>query len=137
MDPQLLQLVGSLIAILVLAAIAWGLGLGKAAGIKDAEHAMALAREADTGFEPAEAAISHDGTAAIIADSDGRIMVLRGHGVQFAGRVLDAGATARCEGSLLTVMPADPRYGPVALDLGDDAQAWAARVEALHGAGNA
>ena len=132
MDGQALQLIGSLAAILVLAGIAWALKLGRSTRIEDVQHAMALARDADSSFEPVEAAVSHDGVCAIIADAAGRIMVLRSHGAQFAGRVLEPGSTTQVESHTLTVTPADRRYGPVTLDLGDQAQAWAARIDALH-----
>ena len=84
------------------------------------------------GFDPAEAAVSRDGASAIVAEKTGRIMVLRSHGAQFAGRVLEPGSTTQVESHTLTVTPADRRYGPVTLDLGDQAQAWAARIDALH-----
>ena len=131
MDGQALQLIGSLAAILVLAGIAWALKLGRSTRIEDVQHAMALARDADSSFEPVEAAVSHDGVCAIIADAAGRIMVLRSHGAQFAGRVLEPGTATRIEGDSLTVTPADRRYGPVTLDLGEHAQTWARRIDAL------
>ena len=45
MEGQTLQLIGSLVAILVLAAIAWALKLGRSANIEGAQPAMALASE--------------------------------------------------------------------------------------------
>ena len=131
MDTALLQLLGSLVAILVLAGIAWTLKLGAGPELTRSEDAMALAREADTGFDPVEAACSRDGNAAIAADARGRIMVLRRHGSHFAGRVLEPGAQARRDGAIVTIVTTDRRYGRVTLDLGDQAQAWASRVDAL------
>jgi|TARA_R100000049_G_C1948002_1_gene94000 hypothetical protein len=131
MDGQLLQLGGSLLAILVLAAITWMLKLGQPRTIDTDERACALAREADTAFEPTQAAIGRDGSTAILADSAGRIMVLRRHGTHFAARVLEPGTPAHSEGDILTIMPRDRRYGPVVLDLGPDAQDWALRIDAL------
>ncbi len=133
MDSQLVQLVGSLVAILVLAGIAWWLKLGQPDTITDTDRAFALAREADTGFEPTDAAVAQDGNAAILADSAGRIMVLRSHGAQFAARVLEPGARVTNEAGVLAIATTDRRFGTVRLDLGDAAQAWAARVDALHG----
>ena len=121
MDSQLLQLGGSLLAILVLAGIAWALKLGQPRTIDTAERALALAREADTAFDPSEAAVGRDGSAAILADSAGRIMVLRRHGTHFAARVLEPGTPAHSDGDILTIVP----------DLGPEAQAWASRIEAL------
>tara|TARA_B100000749_G_scaffold237182_1_gene195645 strand:- start:286 stop:699 length:414 start_codon:yes stop_codon:yes gene_type:complete len=130
-NGQALQLVGSLVAIMVLAGIAWALKLGRVSLIDDDRHAMALASEADSGFDPAEAAVSRDGRSALVGDHDGRIMVLRSHGAQFAGRVLEPGTATRIEGDSLTVTPAERRYGPVTLDLGEHAQTWARRIDAL------
>ena len=131
MDSQTLQLSGSLAAILVLAGIAWVLRLGQTPRIEGEARAVALAREADSGFDPVEAALSGDGAAALLADSQGRIMVLRPHGTHFAGRILDHGTRAAAEGGMLTIIPADRRYGPVTLDLGDSAQAWESRIQTL------
>lgn len=131
MDGQALQLIGSLAAILVLAGIAWMLKLGRCTRIESAQHAMALAHDADSGFDAVDAAVSRDGACAIMADAAGRIMVLRSHGAQFAGRVLEPGTATRIDGESLTVTPADQRYGPVTLDLGEHAQAWARRIDAL------
>ncbi|MEL7730082.1 hypothetical protein AAG612_11130 [Citromicrobium bathyomarinum] len=131
MDPALLQLIGSLAAILVLAGIAWALKLGTGPHLADGEDAMGRAYEADTGFDPVEAVCSRDGKGAILTDARGRIMVLRRHGSHFAGRVLEPGAQALLDGAILTVVTTDRRYGRVTLDLGDDARAWASRIDAL------
>lgn len=131
MDPALLQLLGSLGAILALAAIAWALRLGQPPLLEDAAHARALAREADTGFDPAEAALSRDRAAAILTDGEGRIMVLRRHGTHFAARILEPGARARCDGEALVVATTDRRFGEVRLDLAEDSRSWASRIGAL------
>ena len=137
MDGALFQLLGSFVAIFALAGIALGLKLGRPTHIIDEAHAYALASEADSAFEPSEAALAQDGSGAILADAGGQILVLRQHGSHFAGRVLDAGARARIEGGTLVVIPAERRFGRVALKLGDDVQAWAARIDALHQADHA
>ncbi|GAB5348897.1 hypothetical protein [Alteriqipengyuania sp. 357] len=137
MDPALLQLLGSLVAILVLAGIARALKLGGAPEIADEDHAMRLAREADSGFTPAEAARSRDASGAILADAQGRIMVLRRHGAHFAARVLQPGARARAEGDLLVVATTERRFGEVTLALGQAARTWESRIEALGSPGDA
>ena len=58
-------------------------------------------------------------------------MVLRPHGAQFAARVLDRAARAQSDGEILTIIPADRRYGKVTLDLGSEVQAWETRIRAL------
>ena len=137
MDGQLLQLGGSLVAILVLAALAWALKLGPSPKIADEADARRLANEADTGFGPSEVAVSVDGASAILADSRGRIMVLRKHGTHFAARVLEPGAGATAADGVLTVTPTDRTFGKVELDLGDAAKTWESRLDALKEARNA
>lgn len=131
MDSQLVQLGGSLAAILILAGIAWALKLGHPPRIEDEDHAKALSIEADTAFVPAQAGVCESGAAAILADPQDRIMVLRRHGTHFAGRVLEPGAVAQTEHGALTVIPTDRTYGTVTLQLGEHAQSWAARVDAV------
>ena len=137
MDPALVQLAGSLVAILVLAGIARALKLGAAPEIADEDHAMHLAREADSAFAPVEATRSKDGSGAILADAQGRIMVLRRHGAHFAARVLQPGASARADDGLLVVVTAERRFGAVTLALGHAAESWESRIEALGSRGDA
>lgn len=132
MDGAVLQIGGSLVAILILAAIAWALKLGPSARIEDEDDARRFAREADTRFDPQNASVSRGNEAAILDDRQGRIMVLRRHGTHFAGRVLEPGAHATRHDGKLTIATTDRRFGLVTLDLGDAAQAWELRVDALN-----
>ena len=131
MSGELLQFAGSLAAILVLAAIAWKLGLGGDARIRDEAHLRELVDEALCGFEAREIAIDPDGAAALASDGDGRVMLIRRHGARFAARLLDRSARAHVREGRIVVDPADRRFGTVTLDLGGDAAAWAERIEAL------
>ncbi|WP_133364620.1 hypothetical protein [Qipengyuania sediminis] len=123
-----LQLIGSLAAILTLAWLAHRLGLGGDARIGSVEEARELAHESVHGFEAKEVAIDRAGMAALCRDASGRVLLLRRHGSHWAGRLIDSGATARLDRSLLTLAPADRRFGSVTLDLGDQAPAWAASL---------
>lgn len=131
MSGELLQFAGSLAAILVLAAIAWKLGLGGDARIRDEAHLRDLVDEALCGFEAREIAINPDGVAALASDGDGRVMIIRRHGAHFAARLLDRSARVHVREGRIVVDPADRRFGTVTLDLGVDAAAWAERIEAL------
>lgn len=131
MTAQLLQIGGSLLAILALAFMAWKLNLGGDLRIRDEAQARALADEAICGFDPAEIAIDRAGYAALLRDGDGRILLLRRHGSHFAGRLLDGHTQSRLDRNFLTVGTSDRRFGEVTLDLGDQAQAWAASLRRL------
>lgn len=131
MAGKLIQFGGSLVAILVLAWIAWKLGLGGEPRIRDEAHLRELAEEALCGFEPVEVAIDQEGRAALARDAEGHIMLLRRHGAHFASRLLDKSARARIEGTVVVVTPADRRFGEARLDLGAPAPAWVQRIEQL------
>jgi hypothetical protein len=131
MTAQLLQIGGSLLAILALAFIAWKLRLGGDLRIRDESEARALAEEAVCGFDSAEMAIDRAGYAALVRDGQGRVLLLRRHGAHFAGRLLDGHTQSRLDRNFLTVGTSDRRFGEVTLDLGDQAQAWAASLRRL------
>ncbi|WP_374406954.1 hypothetical protein [Pelagerythrobacter sp.] len=127
----LLQLGASLLAILVLAGIAWKLGLGGDTRIRDEEHARELADEAESGFSAVDIAIDRAGYAALLRDTDGRVLLLRRHGSHFASRLLTGHASVRLDRHLLVVGTSDKRFGEVTLDLGNKAQYWAASLRRL------
>lgn len=130
MPGELVQFLGSLAAILVLAGIAYLLKLGNQASIGDETRACALAQEVDHGFTTDRCAVDRQGRAAILLGQDGRIMILRLHGAHSVGRILDQRTDVRQENDILTVDVGEKRFGIVRLDLAD-AAAWAKRIEAL------
>jgi hypothetical protein len=127
----LLQLGGSLLAILALAAVAWKLKLGGDTRIRDEAHARELADEAIPGFEAEAIAIDRAGYAALLRDHAGRVLLLRRHGAHFAGRLLTGHAQSRLDRTFLTIATDEKRFGGVTLDLGDQAQYWAASLRRL------
>lgn len=133
MFMQILQLGGSLVAILVLVWLAARMGLGGEPRIRDADHACELADEAVCGFEPAEIAIDRAGQGALLRDANGRVLLLRRHGVHFVGRLLGAKTTGNLNRNLLTIEPPESSFGKVTLDLGPAAQEWAASFRRLAG----
>lgn len=126
-----MQFGGSLLAILLLAGIAWKLRLGGDTRIRDEAHLRELADEALCGFDPVEIALDKAGLAALARDADGRVMLLRRHGAHFASRLLDGHAHVRLDRQFLVVGTSDRRFGEITLDLGDDAPAWAASLRRL------
>lgn len=123
-----LQIGGSLLAILALAWLAHGLGLGGDARIASEEDARVLADEAAHGFAAREVAIDRDGRAALCRDPEGRMLVLRRHGSHWAARLLGRDARVQVNHGRLTVATGDRRFGDVTVDLGGQAADWAARL---------
>lgn len=122
----LLKVGASLVAILLLAWLAARLKLGGDIRIRDEVHARALANEAVFGFDPVDIAIDKAGIGALLRDEQGRQMLLRRHGAQFVGRILDPGVDARLDRTFLTIGTGEKSFGQVTLNLGDAAQVWAA-----------
>lgn len=126
-----LQLGGSLLAILFLAWLAGRMGLGGDVRIRDEVHARELADDAICGFEPVDVALDRARIGALLRDSEGRIMLLRRHGAHFAARLLDSHAHIRLDQTRLELATADKRFGTVILDLGEQAQVWAASLRRM------
>ncbi len=131
MTAKLLQFLGSLAAILVLAGIAWKLRLGGDARLRDADQARELADEALCGFDPVDIALDRARVAALLRDGDGRVMLVRRHGAHWAARLLDNHAHTRLDRTFLTVATGEQSFGSVTLDLGSEAQVWAASLRRL------
>ncbi len=133
MTAAALQLAGSLVAILALGWMAHALGLGGDVRLRDEAEARALADAAITGFAAQDVAIDRAGIGALLRDSAGRVLLLRRHGVHFAARLLDDHAHIRLDRHFLTMATSDRRFGEVTLDLGPQAQVWAASLRRLGG----
>ena len=114
------------LAILALAGFARWLKLGSDVRIRDEAHALALAREAVSGFDAVDSALDKARIGALLKDRAGRQMLLRRHGAAFVGRILDRNVEARLDQQFLTLGTGERYFGKVTLDLGDKAQVWAA-----------
>lgn len=128
--PALLQFLGSLVAILALAALAWWLRLGPTPRLADRAAALRAADEAVSGFEAVDCALDRDGHGALLRNGNGSILLLRPHGSHFAGRILTSAAKARIEDELLVIDTAEKRYGAARLRL-EDASAWMQAIEGI------
>lgn len=136
-SPALLQLVGSLAAILLVAWLVKWVGLGADPRIRTEAQARALAEEAIYGFVAEEVALDRAGIGALLRDSAGRVLLLRQHGAHFAARLLDASSQARLDRNFLTIAPAEKTFGSITLDLGENAGKWAAGFRRLAGGNHA
>jgi hypothetical protein len=128
--PLLLQTLGSLVAILVLAGLAALLKLGGASKLASDGDVRRAAGEVVDGFEAIESAAARDGAAALARDALGRIMLIKRHGNRFAGRILTPLARVRRHGDALEVDCGEKRFGKVLLAL-DDPASWQARIDAI------
>ncbi len=126
-----IQLGVSLVAILAIAGLAVWLGLGGDVRLRDADEARDLARMTLCGFEPVEVVLDRAGIGALLRDAGGRVMLLRRHGVHFAGRLLTDYRGIRLDQNFITVTTSDKRFGSVTLDLGPEAQTWAGSLRRL------
>jgi len=127
------QLGVSVILILAVTLLAVRLGLGGDIRLGGEDEARTLARAALCGFEPVDTALDKAGIAALLRDAQGRVMLLRRHGTQFAARLLDSHAFTRLDRNFLTVGTGERHFGTITLDLGGDAQVWAASLRRLEG----
>lgn len=128
---QIAEIGGSLLAILALGWLALKLGLGGDPRIRSEEEARKLADEAVSGFEPVDIALDRAGYGALLRDDEGRVLMLRRHGSRFAGRLIERRPQARLDQNLLIIEPEDRQFGTVILDLGKNAQIWAASLRRL------
>jgi hypothetical protein len=128
--PLLLQTLGSLVAIFLLAGLAALLKLGGAPRLESEADVRQAASEVSDGFEAADCEASRDGSAALARDASGQLMLIKRHGNRFAGRILTAKASARLQGDMLAVDCGERRFGTVLLALEDPAS-WKAKIDAI------
>lgn len=126
-----IQLALSLGLILAVAWLAVKLRLGSDVRLRSELEARTLCRAAVCGFEPSELALDRAGIAALARDEDGRVMLLRRHGAQFVARLLDSHAFTRLDRNFLTIGSGERYFAPITLDLGEQAQVWAASLRRL------
>lgn len=131
MTGELLKLAGSIIAILFLAWLARHWQLGGDVRIRTEEEARAIADEIICGFEPVDIAIDKAGIGALMRDAKGRHLLVRRHGASWAGRLLDNHSESRLDHNFLTVGTGERTFGTVTLNLGEQAQYWAAGLRHL------
>lgn len=131
MTILLLKLAGSVAAILFLAWFARWLNLGGDVRIRSEEQAREIADQVLCGFDPVDIAIDKAGIGALMRDAEGRHLLVRRHGAQFAGRLLDRHSDTRLDQNFLTVGTGEKTFGKVTLNLGPQAQYWAAGLRHL------
>lgn len=128
--PIVLQFLVSLVAILALYALARALRLGRKSRLENEDIVRVVAGEVEDGFACAHIAISRNGTAALASDTQGRIMVIKRHGNQFAGRILTSQAHVDEVVDAIVVDCGDARFGRVRLSLENPAS-WVDGINRL------
>jgi hypothetical protein len=126
MIVELAKLGGSIVAVLFIAWLCRRMGLGGDVRIRSEERARELAEQAVCGYEPVEIILDRAGIGALMKDAHGRHLLLRRHGAQFVGRILDRHSESRLDQNFLTIGTAEKSFGKVTLNLGPEAQQWAA-----------
>lgn len=134
--PQLIIFAISLIAILALAGLARILRLGGDARIADDDEARRLANEVSDGFVAEQIALDPSGCAALLKDNEGRIMLIKRHGNQFAGRILTKRASANVATSTIYVDSGETQFGGASI-AHDEAAPWADAINRLDGSDDA
>jgi hypothetical protein len=123
---------GSLLAILAIVWLVRRLGLGTTyERIKDEDHAIALAEEAECGFAGVAADVDAAGYGAIVRNAAGAMMLVRVHGNRFAARRIDASFDARLDRNRLWLQSGERSFGAVELDFGTRAGVIASRLRTV------
>ena len=117
--PILFQTLGSLLAILAIYGLTRWLGLGGKPILANEETVLIVANGVEDGFVSVRTSISRNGAAALARDSSGRIMLIKRHGNQFSGRILDRRARVREEVDALVIDSGEAQFGSVKLTLKD------------------
>ena len=131
MIADLLKLAGSIAAIMFIAWLARFWKLGGDVRIRSEAQAREIGQETLCGFDPVEIAIDKAGMAALMRDATGRHLLVRRHGVQWVGRLLDRHNDSRLDQNFLTVGTGEKTFGSVTLNLGAQAPHWAAGLRNL------
>jgi hypothetical protein len=112
---QLYIFAGSLGSILFMTAIAWALGLGRAAAIASSEEARETAEGMISGFDAGEALLGSDGKAALVHGKAGDVALLKIHGARIAARHLRLPLASAPTPEGLRIDSGDKRFGSVLL----------------------
>lgn len=131
---MLVQLGGSLIAVLALGWLARWLELGGDFRITSVDHAKRIAFDGLYGFEAVSAAVDKAGGSALLKDADNRHLLLMVKGNKMVARMVTPDMAGRLDQKFLTINVGEPSFPAVTLNLGKDAQYWASGLRHMPGA---
>ncbi len=129
--PIVAQALVSLVLVFALYLLARALKLGGDVRIADAAHAARLAEATETGFDAQDITLDRARIGALVRNSQGRVLLIRRHGARFVGTELTSHAGIRLDRHTLTLETGDRQFGTLTLDLGGEAQIWAASLRRL------
>ncbi len=129
MNGALLVFSGSLAGVLLLVLVSYLLGLGRDARIADEAEARELADTAVCGLRSIEVVLDEAGAGAAPRWRR-NVLLLRAAWVNSPHAARRAARVTR-EGGRLTIASSDGTFRVATLELGDAAEAWAARLDAL------
>jgi hypothetical protein len=128
MDAALWQFAASLAAVAGLVILARRLGFSGRPEPLDEEQARTLAAEVPGGFDAVRVTLDRAGTAALLHDAGGRIVLVVPAGAHFIVRLLSPTVRADAADGRLTVHDGSLA---AALDLGVETEDWAMMLGAL------
>ncbi|MEE4349597.1 MAG: hypothetical protein V2J26_05160 [Pacificimonas sp.] len=128
---MLVQSLISIAGIAFIVGVAWLLFRGSPPDALTSNEAKALAARDLTGFVPADALVSAEGRAALVAGAEGRLALVRRHGDHAVVRRLGDEARMQRDGAALRLQTGERMFGAVILDAGEDAALWESRLTAL------
>ena len=111
-----LILIGSLAAILTVAALVHFLKLGETA-IEDEAHAIKLTEDNLSGFAAVSAIISQDNEAAVVFGKNATAALIKRHGAQFATREVKLPLNLKQDGDVYIIDSGEMRFGRITLNL--------------------
>ena len=117
----------SLFGIVTLVLLARALGFARAPMLADAGAARQIAGDAIPGFRGGDAVLTRDRRSGLVAGSDGRVALVRGHGDRWVVRIVNGADAAVAAGALRLTLP-ETMFPAVVLDLGPAAPGWADRL---------
>lgn len=115
---MLVQLIGSIIAVLAIASLVWYLGLGKAVLADDAQ-ARRMVNDMLSGFDADDVILSKDNQAALIFGKDGSFAILKRHGAKFAARRLKLPAQIIHGDGFIEIDSGEFAYGKISINLSE------------------
>jgi hypothetical protein len=131
--PLVVQALLSLVAIVALTAMARGLALGQDVRLESEDEVRLLAEDAICGFHASAIGMDRARIGALARNDQGRILLIRRHGARFAARELTTHEGIRLDRQFITLSTPDRHFGTITLDLGPQAQHWAASLRDLGG----
>jgi len=111
-----LILIGSLAAILAVAALVHFLKLGDTS-IESEAHAIQLAEDNVSGFAGDKAIVSQDKEAAVVLGNNTNAALIKRHGAQFAIREVELPLNLKQDGDVHIIDSGELRFGRITLSL--------------------